>query len=373
MRAENQYSQNQAKMEGIDLVKYLKNYWIERKLILKVTMIFIALGVVIAFLSRKEYTASAILVPQVNNPAVNFGSLSSLASLAGFNLDMGAGGFDVSPILYPKIVKSTSFQMEIMNQKFSFSELEENISLYQYYQDYYKLGVFEILEKYTRGLPGILRKTFQKEVKINTQNEINAVSLTVEQNDIRKKIEKNLYVEINEKEGYLILISEFHQAQLSAQVALKAQELLQEYITKLKTEKAQAKLSFIEERYLEKRKSFEEAQLRLAIFRDRNKNILSSRVKTEEEKLENEFQLAFEVYSELAKQLEQAKIQVKEDTPVFSVIQEVTVPVEKSKPQRLLILILWTLAGIIFGIIIVSGKFYLPGFKQRWDNIQIGQ
>ncbi len=145
---------------------------------------------------------------------------------------------------------------------------------------------------------------------------------------------------VNDKEGYLTLTSNFHQALLSAQVAQKAQKLLQDYITQFKIEKATAQFHFIEERFNEKKREFESAQRRLASYRDANKNISSAVAQTELEKLENEYQLAFEVYSELAKQLEQARIKIKEDTPVFSVIEEVVVPIEKSKPKRSLILMI---------------------------------
>ena len=74
------------------------------------------------------------------------------------------------------------------------------------------------------------------------------------------------------------------------------------------------------------------------------------------------------MYSELAKQLEQARIKVKEDTPVFSIVEEVTVPVERSKPHRSLILILWTLLGGILGVALVIAKYSISAIKNRWNE-----
>ena len=88
----------------------------------------------------------------------------------------------------------------------------------------------------------------------------------------------------------------------------KAKDLLQKTITEFKIEKATAQLQFIEERYNEKKKEFELVQEKLAAFRDRNKNVTSAIALTHEEQLQNEYQLAFNVYSELAQQLEQAQI-----------------------------------------------------------------
>ncbi len=61
--------------------------------------------------------------------------------------------------------------------------------------------------------------------------------------------------------------------------------------------------------------------------------------------MNNEYTLLFGVYSELAKQREQANIQVKETTPVFTVVEPVTIPTERSKPKRGLICIAFTFLG----------------------------
>ena len=91
-------------------------------------------------------------------------------------------------------------------------------------------------------------------------------------------------------------------------------------------------------------------------------------MRTHEEQLQNEYQLAFEVYSELAKQLEQSMIKVKEDTPLFSVIEEVIVPIEKSKPNRKLILIVWIFLGVILGIGIVFSRIIGARVKEQWEG-----
>jgi LPS O-antigen subunit length determinant protein (WzzB/FepE family) len=91
--------------------------------------------------------------------------------------------------------------------------------------------------------------------------------------------------------------------------------------------------------------------------------------RTEEERLMNEYQLAFQVYSQLAQQLETAQIKVKEDTPVFSIVKPVTVPIEKSKPNRPLILIIWTFLGGIIGVGWIFGKQFLKDIKTKWNEM----
>ncbi|MCF8346951.1 MAG: lipopolysaccharide biosynthesis protein [Bacteroidales bacterium] len=356
-----------AEEDEIDLIALARTLWDERRAVIKTVIIFTILGFFIAIFSPKEYTATTTMVPQINSPSAKMGGLSSLASLAGFNLDMNIGGNELSPMLYPQIVSSISFQLEIMNTKYRFEELKEEVSLYDYYLNYFKPNVFSVIKKYTIGLPGVILKAIRgAEEEIPVKSESETLRITKDQDKIRKIIQEKLTLNINDKDGYITLNSHFHEAELSAQVAQKAQKLLQDYITQFKIEKATAQFHFIEERYNEKKREFETAQRRLASYRDANKNITSATARTEEERLENEYQLAFEVYSELAKQLEQARIQVKEDTPVFSVIEEVSVPVEKSKPKRSLILVIWIFLGGILGIGIVFTKTFSKEIQGRW-------
>lgn len=355
------------KEDEIDLIDLARTLWRERWRIIKTIIIFTILGLLVALFSEKEYEASTIMVPQLNNPSSQLGGLSSLASLAGFNMDMNAGENVVSPMLYPMIISSTSFQLEIMNAEYQFEEMEKPMSLLDYYMTIYKPGLFGFLKKYTIGLPGVIRSAIQGEQHDKvSDSKSGTIKLTVDQYKTGKIIDNNLSLAVNDKDGYLTLESRFHQASLAAQVAQESQKLLQEYVTKFKVEKAAAQLEFISERYEENKSEFEEAQSKLANFRDANKNISSEIMRTQEERLQSEYQLAFDVYSELAKQLEQSLIKVEENTPVFSIIEEVVVPFERSKPKRSVILFFSFFLGGIIGIVWVVGNAFFKSLKRHW-------
>jgi uncharacterized protein involved in exopolysaccharide biosynthesis len=84
--------------------------------------------------------------------------------------------------------------------------------------------------------------------------------------------------------------------------------------------------------------------------------------------LQSEFSIATNVYDELAKQLEQAKIQVKEVTPVFSVLEPAVVPHKKTKPKKGTIMIFWLFLGLVTGTSVVFGKEYLSIIREKWDE-----
>ena len=356
--------------DEIDLVELAKTIWNGRKTIIKTVVVCGIFGLAVALLSPKQYTVSTTLVPQTQSKN-SIGGLASLASMAGFNLNLSQGATELLPQVYPQIIESVPFQLEILNTPFLFEGITQPVTLYEYYTEYYKPGFLSVIKKYTIGLPGVVIKAIRgkKEPAMVVSTGSSTLKLTGEQESVRKIVAGNISLTVNDKEGVVELSSSFHEPELAAQVAQKAKELLQQYITEFKIEKATAQLKFIEERYAEKKKEFESAQAKLASFRDRNKNMTSAIARTEEEQLQNEYELAFNVYSELAKQLEQARIKVKEDTPVFSIIKPVTVPLEKSKPNRPLILMIWIFLGGAIGIGWVFGQQYFYEFKKKMDEV----
>ncbi|MCK3685182.1 Wzz/FepE/Etk N-terminal domain-containing protein [Maribellus sp. YY47] len=357
--------------DEIDLIALAKTLWDGRKFILKTVILFAVLGVIVALVSPKDYTASSTMVPQLSQSSSKLGGLSSLAAMAGFNMNLDNGGADLSPFIYPQIVQSVPFQLELMNTKFTFTGIDQPLTLYDYYTEYYSPGILGQVKKYTIGLPFVILKAIKgekaEEPSVN-EDKTGTIQLTNDQEEIRKILGNAVSLESNDKDGYIILNAVFGEPQLAAQVAQKAQHLLQQSITEFKIEKAKAQLAFIEERYTDKKKEFEAAQAELAAFRDRNKNVTSALARTQEERLQSDYQLAFSVYSELAKQLEQAKIKVKEDTPIFAIIKPVTVPLEDNN-SGLKTLIIWIFLGGVCSIGWIFGKQFLGSVKEKWNEI----
>lgn len=355
--------------DEIDLLELAKTFWNGRKTILAAIFVAGILGVIIALLSPKEYTATTTIVPQTSTSSSKLGGLSSLAAMAGFNLDNTTSGDILSPTVYPEIVSSVPFQMDLMNIPFSFAEVNHPVSLYEYYAEIAKPGALSMITKYTIGLPGVILSAFKGNSEVKGLTDAKGpIALTQKQENVRKMISEQVTINLDSKQGFITLQADFPEALLSAQVADQARELLQKYITRFKIEKTTDKLSFIEQRYEEKKKEYEKAQNRLAYFSDQNRNVTSAVARTEETRLQGEYSIAMNVYNELAKQLEQAKIQVKEETPVFSIIEPAMVPREKSKPKKSMIVAIWLFLGGILGTGMVFGKVYLKDIKTKWNE-----
>ena len=358
--------------DKIDLVALVKTFWSGRRTIIISILICVILGFFIAIFTSNEFVATTIMVPSTSDGTSKLEGLGGLAVMAGINLP-SATGSELSPTVYPKIISSLPFQLELMKTPLNFIELSEPVTFIDYYTSIQKPN---LLIKYTIGLPevifslpGIIMNAFkgnEKEKVVSLENK-NPIELTGKQQSGRQILSTLISLDVNAKEGTITLSAKMPEALTAAQLGQRAQELLQQYITEFRIKKAKANLDFIQQRFEETAQKFDAVQQRLASFSDRNKNVSLATAKTEETQLTNQYNLINGIYSELAKQVELAKIQLKHETPVFTIIEPISVPTKKSKPNRPMILFIWLLLGGIFGTGIVFGKEYVGTLKNQWN------
>ncbi|MCE1199954.1 MAG: Wzz/FepE/Etk N-terminal domain-containing protein [Marinilabiliales bacterium] len=358
--------------DEIDLLAYVRKIWNSKKVVVRSVLIFMVIGIAIALLSPKEYTATSTIVPQLGDSNSKLGGLSGLAALAGLNLDFGQqNSADLSPIVYPQIVSSVPFQLELMDTPLNFQDFNEPATLFDYLTKLQKPSVLGTIKKYTVGLPGMLLRSLRGKPSPNassSSNPLQPINLTEEQVAVQQLLDLMVSLDVKPKEGYLSITVNLNEPVATAQLALKAQSLLQKYIINFKTQKAQANLDFIESSYLKAKKEFEQAQIKLAIANDRSKGFTSGLAQVETDRLQSQYTITFGVYQELAKQYELAKIQVKKETPVFTVVEPPIVPWERTKPNRVLIVITWIFLGGLVGIGTIFGKEYLQSIKKKWKD-----
>ena len=347
------------KDDEIDLIEVAKTIWAGRKLILKVTAVFFVIGLVIAFGSKVEYEASCKLMPESQEGVKsNLGGLGSLAGLAGINLDMGGTGA-LTPELYPQIAQSVPFLMKVWNEPIQFEKQDTTTSSYIYFKEIDTPSFLSLMLQYTIGLPFQIKKWLTKpEPEVSPDRKENQIiRLSREDTELLEKYRERISVSVDTKTGILTLKSEMPDPLAAAELAQLSIDLLTEYVTNYKVSKAKENFNFVQARYDEAKTNFEKTQEALARFNDRNRNVVTALAQSESQRLQNEYNLAFEVFKGLATQLEQAKITVKEETPVFTVLEPVQVPVDKSKPKRILYILASILVGFFASIIWIFIRF----------------
>ena len=374
MNEQNQNINHYEEGQEIDILAIVKRLWDKRKLILIVTGCFMVLGLFVALFSPNVYTSSVTFVPQSAKKGAS-GGLSSLAAMAGINLGDMSSTESLSPNMYPQILDNIDFKKDLMYSNVKFQEWEEPIALIDYYTnpEYKKTSVLGTIKKYTIGLPFVILKAIRGEdttsVAVPSGNTLKYY--TKNEFDCAKELSKAISMTLEEKKGYITITTNMGEALAAAQLCQITFDLLGKYVTEFKIDKAKTQMEFIQERYEEKKADYEAKQLALATFQDANRVISSAKARTELERLTSEYEMANTIYTEMAKQLLQADIQVKEDTPVLTAVKPVVVPYKRSKPQRAQILVFWTFLGAILGCGIVVGIDWIVGqginFPIKWE------
>ena len=183
------------------------------------------------------------------------------------------------------------------------------------------------------------------------------------------KLKENLVFSIDETDGLISISARMPEPIPSAQLAARAQKLLQDEIIAYRVAKAQDQLDFISKQYDSEKERFETAQSSLAYYQDRNLFNNTQVAQTRLQRLQNEYDLAYSVFSELQRQKVAQEIQIKKDTPIFTTINPATVPNEATSPNRIKILIVSIVFGLFVAVSIILIKTFLIGFKETWHQV----
>jgi hypothetical protein len=341
----NKVSNQQVSEDEIDLIELLKKVYLEKKFILKTSILAALFGVVFALFQPNEFTSSTTFIPQLSSDVkAGASSLSGLASLAGINLGGVQGSSEFPPTLYPQVVKSIPFKLELLASNITANN--EELTLREYFiNNNASFNLFGTIVKYTIGLPSlILGSSKNNEEKANKSL---IYSVSKEDSKLFEQLNQVFSLNVNDKEGFITMSFTDKNKSISAQITQIAQSLLQEKIIQYKVQSSNELLDFTTRQYKEKKSAFEKLQDTRAIFVDKNLNISSSLYQNKLSRIESELNIAQIVVQQLASQVEQAKLQVNKDTPVFTTIKPVTIPFERSAPKRSLIVIISGFLGLV--------------------------
>ena len=344
--------------QEIDLIELAQKLWGERRLILKVCGIAVVLALIVGFSIPKEYSTTVTLAPEISSRSSS--SMSTLAAMAGINLRNASGEDALSPELYPDIVNSTPFLVDLFNARVKSLDNKIDTTLYNYMQKHQRgpwWGTVMSLPFRAIGWVGSLFKGDESEEESSLKTQGGTISLTKEEDGIVGAIKGRITVNVDKKTGVTTLSVLMQDHLISATVTDTLMHNLQKYITDYRTNKARHDLAFTEKLYQESKADYEEAQRAYAQFVDANQNIILRSAMVEQERLQNEMNLTYQVFTQVAQQLQMAKAKVQEITPVYTVVQPATVPLRAAKPSKMLILIGFVfLAGVGCSCWILFGR-----------------
>lgn len=343
--------------DEIDLIQIAKVLWISRFFIIKTSLIFILFGIFISLTSPIMYTASTTFIPQTSKVSSS-SNLGGVASLVGIDLGLSTSRTEIPPSIYPQIIESVPYKRELLKTPIVFPETKSSISLKDYLlTNDSKKDFLSILKKYTLMLPFTLIELIRgHNNKTNSLKLSPNIIVSKDEEKLFKTLDGLLEISVNAKEGFVNLETKMSDPYATALVAKAAEQILQRRIVEYKIKSAKEVLDFNLEQLSLKKVEFDSIQNKLALFKDSNLNIIDSRFQNSLQKLESEFNIVSSVYQELSKQVEQSKLQVSKDTPIFSVIKPATVPNNRTSPKRTQMVVIFALVGLTVGSLMVLLK-----------------
>ena len=356
--------QEEDEME-IDLMEYARKLWAARKLLLKVAGLAIIVGIVIALTTPKQYTVSVTLAPESSK--TGGGGLSGIASMlgvGGFNMGSDADALNVT--LYPDIVSSTPFILDLMDTPVStIDEEQPDTTLVGYLKEYTSSSLMGTIMSLPFKAIGGIMSLFKSEEEEKTDI-INPFHLTQEQSQTVNGLKKMIVANVDKKTGVTTVSVTMQDPMVAAILTDTVIVKLKEHITKYRISKAEEDCKYWEELNKVRQDDYYIKQKKYAEYVDANKNVVLQSVRIEQERLQNEMNLAYQVYSSVASQLQMAKAKVQEAKPVFAVVEPASVPLQPSGTSRKMILL-----GVVFLAVAAAAAWVLFG-QDLWKNLKEG-
>ena len=348
MSAENQYNvpqgedqnaQEPKKSSGLDFVKMYHDLLRHKKLYFKVLPLAFVLAAIYGLSLPNYYNCTVKLSPELTSSRASSG-LASLASSFGFNIGQGTGGMGTEalfPTLYPELIKSTDFKTSLFSVPVTIEgnkkkgTKDRTMTYYDYLLKEQKKPWFSTI----LGAPfKWLGSLFASSKKKQEAKPVNPFRLTKKQDLVVKAINKKIICDVDKKTLVITINVTDQNPVIAATMADTVKTRLQNFITAYRTSKVRVDLEYYQKIYAETNARYEDARQKYAEFVDANQDLILQTVRQKQIDLENEMQLQYNAYTQVAQQLVAAEAKVQEETPAFTTLQSATVPVRKAGPSR---------------------------------------
>lgn len=354
--------------DEIDIMELVRKALKNWKFILKCCGVAAVVGLIAGFSIPKTYTVSATLAPESSSGSSG-GNLSSLAAMAGINLSSSTTADAFYPELYPQIVSSNPFIVGLFSVPVEFEYKKETIQtdLYVYFKEYFKKPwwgrIPELPGKAVGAVMGIFRGK-DESISEDIEVDYNLSDLTPEQVMVASRLKQSIALSVDKKTSLINVSVVTQNPDVALTLATEVISRLQDYVTEYRTQKSRKDLEYYQSVYDDAKEDYYAAQQRYARYVDANQGMTRQSVMIEQQRLQNESDLAFQLYNSCAQQLESAKVMVQKETPVYTMMDPPTRPIRKTGPILPKIIVIMVFLGAVVGAVwAIWGKDWLAGFK----------
>lgn len=350
----------------IDWMSLLRRMITIRKKLYLAAAVGLVAGVIIALSIPKQYTVSVTLSPEMGSGKSGGGLSSLTASFLAGSVGMGSDSPDaLNATLAPDIVASTPFLLELFDARVRTADGKVDTTLVAYLDEQSAPWWSYILRAPGMAVGGIKSLLGGDKEKLPVDSLAGgSIELSEEDTEILKSLRQSVLADVDKKTAITTLTVTLQDPKVTATVADSVVSKLQQYITAYRTRKAKEDCRYLEQLYRERQAEYYEAQQRYANYVDANSNVVFQSTLAERERLQNDMSLAYQVYSQVAQQLQVARAKVQEEKPVFAVVEPAVVPRKPSSTSRKVIVL-----GLIFLVVAGVAAWELLG-KDYWQKFR---
>lgn len=347
----------------IDWMGILRQLLAIRKTLYKAAGVGVIIGIFVALGTPKQYTVSVTLSPEVSGGKSGSGLAGMAASFLGASI--GSDSPDaLNATLAPDIVASTPFLLELFNARVVSQDKQIDTTFTAYLEEEKSSWIGYIFKAPGMAIKGI-KSLFGEEEETATTQE-GAIELNEKDAKKLESLRKQILADVDKKTSITTLSVTLQDPKITATIADSVVSKLQQYITTYRTRKAKEDCLYLETLYKERQQEYYDAQQRYARYVDANSNMVFQSTMAERERLQNDMNLAYQVYSQVAQQLQVARAKVQEEKPVFAVVEPAVVPLNPSGTSRKVIVI-----GFVFLAVVFTAAWQLWG-KPYWLQLKEG-
>lgn len=348
----------------IDWMGILRQVLAIRKTLYKAAGIGLIIGILIALGTPKQYTVSITLSPEMGSGKSGSGPASMAASFLGGSI--GSDSPDaLNATLAPDIVASTPFLLELFDARVVSQDKQIDTTFTAYLDEQKSSWIGYVLKAPGMAISGIKSLFSDKKEKTETIQE-GTIELNEEDAAKLEGLRQQIMADVDKKTAITTLSVTLQDPKVTATIADSVVSKLQQYITAYRTSKAKEDCQYLEKLYKERQQEYYDAQQRYARYVDANSNVVFQSTMAERERLQNDMNLAYQVYSQEAQQLQVARAKVQEEKPVFAVVEPAVVPLNPSGTSRKVIVL-----GFLFLAVAFTGAWELLG-KKYWQLLKEG-
>ena len=349
----------------IDIMELISKLWKKRSMIIKWCVVGAVIGLVAGFSIPKTYKAGVTLAPE-QQQRVGSG-VSSIASMMGVNLQNSVDAISVE--MFPDVVHSTPFIVELFDLPVTFERKDSVITvpLVEYMKEYQRSPWWSaVIGAPFKALGWVMSLGKEKEEETAQTGPLNPSNLPKKERGVVKFFAENIMVNVDKKTGKTQMGLTMQDPLVVATVMEAVTENLKAYMSDYRTSKARQDVENLQTICNQRKTDYYKAQQAYAQFVDSNKSVIRQSAQAERERLQQEMNLAYQVYSQVATQLEGARIQTEQAKPVFAIIDPVTIPIRKTAPSKAKLLVIWTFfAGCCAAAWVLFGEDYWKKLKEN--------